>query len=109
MTTDVRADLPTSTPEAQGIPSAALLAFLDAVEQHVAHLHSLMVLRHGQVVAAGWWEPYGPRTPHMLFSLSKSVTSTAIGLLVTHGQLALDAPVVEFFPDELPVAPGPHL
>ncbi len=40
-----------STPEAQGIPSSAILAFVEAAEKNVDALHSLMVLRHGQVVA----------------------------------------------------------
>ncbi len=66
--------LPRSAPEAQGIASSAILAFVEAVEQNIRDLHSLMLLRHGQVVAEGWWSPYGPERPHMLFSLSKSFT-----------------------------------
>ena len=96
--------LPHTTPEAQGIPSTAIHAFVDAVERDVHHLHSLMLLRHGHVVAEGWWDPYTPGSPHMLFSLSKSFTATAIGLLVAEGQLSLDAPVLAFFPDEAPSA-----
>lgn len=95
-------NLERSAPEAQGIPSEALLAFLDAAEQKNLGLHSLMVLRHGAVVAEGWWEPYGPEQPHMLFSLSKSFTSTAAGLAISEGLLSLDDLVVSFFPDDLP-------
>ncbi len=54
--------LPRSTPEAQGVPSAAILAFVEAAEKNVDALHSLMVLRHGHVVAEGWWGPYGATT-----------------------------------------------
>ena len=86
MTTST-ATLPRSTPEAQGIPSAAVTAFLAAVEQQDCGLHSLMLLRHGHVVAEGWWSPYTPGAPHMLYSLSKSFTSTAIGLAVAEGRL----------------------
>jgi len=101
--------LPRSTPEAQGISSAAITAFLAAVEQHDCGLHSLMLLRHGHVVAEGWWSPYTPGAPHMLYSLSKSFTSTAIGLAVAEGRLSVDDPVLGFFPAEAPRRPGANL
>jgi CubicO group peptidase (beta-lactamase class C family) len=101
--------LPRSTPEAQGIPSAAIHAFVDAAERDLDALHSFMLLRHGQVVAEGWWEPYRPQGPHMLFSLSKSFTSTAIGLLVAEGRLSVDDPVLAFFSGDAPPEPGAHL
>src|SRR5690349_12191088 len=72
------AALPRSTPEAQGISSAALLTFLDEAEQKLDALHSIVIVRHGQIVTEGWWAPYAANEPHMLFSLSKSFTSTAI-------------------------------
>lgn len=101
--------LPTSTPEAHGVPSAAILAFIDAAEARGLELHSLMLLRHGHVLAEGWWAPYEAHEPHMLFSLSKSFTSTAIGLAVAEGRLTVDDTVLSFFPDEAPADPGEHL
>jgi CubicO group peptidase (beta-lactamase class C family) len=68
-----------------------------------------MLLRHGQVVAEGWWAPYSPSKVHLLYSLSKSFTSTAIGLAVAEGRLSVDDPVVSFFPDAVPADPSPHL
>lgn len=94
--------LPRSTPEAQGISSAAILSFVEAVEQKLDALHSFMLLRHGHVVAEGWWSPYGPAEPHMLFSLSKSFTATAVGLAVAEGHLTVADKVIAFFPDDLP-------
>jgi CubicO group peptidase (beta-lactamase class C family) len=101
--------LPRSTPEAQGIPAAAVQAFLDAAERDVRYLHSLMLLRHGSVVAEGWWEPYAAPRRHLLFSLSKSFTATAVGLLAAEGKVTVDDPVLGFFPAEAPAAPGEHL
>jgi len=98
-----------TSPEAQGIPSAAILAFLDAADEQIHDLHSIMLLRHAAVVAAGWWTPYGPSDPHMLFSLSKSFTSTAVGLAIEEGRLSLDDPVLGFFPDDAPLSVGEHL
>lgn len=91
-----------TTPEAVGIDSAGIVAFLDAVEQKVGGLHSIMVLRHGQVAAEGWWNPYAPSHPHQLYSLSKSFTSTAVGFAVSEGLLTVEAPVASFFTDILP-------
>jgi CubicO group peptidase (beta-lactamase class C family) len=93
---------PRSTPEAQGVASAALMAFVEAADVELSSLHSLMIVRHGAVIAEGWWAPYNAAEPHMLYSLSKSFTSTAIGLLIEEGGIALDDPVVSFFPDDLP-------
>jgi CubicO group peptidase (beta-lactamase class C family) len=101
--------LPRSAPEAQGISSSAILAFVEAAEQHIRDLHSFMLLRHGQVVAEGWWSPYGPERPHMLFSLSKSFTSTAIGMAAQEGRLSVDDLVLSFFPDDAPAVAGEHL
>src|SRR5215207_7650686 len=101
--------LPRSAPEAQGIASSAILGFVEAAEQHIRDLHSFMLLRHGQVVAEGWWSPYGPERPHMLFSLSKSFTSTAIGLAAQEGRLSVDDLVLSFFPDDAPAVADEHL
>ncbi len=101
--------LPRSTPEAQGIPSSAVLAFVEAAEKNVDALHSLMVLRHGQVVAEGWWEPYRRDDPHVLFSLSKSFTSTGVGLAIAEGRLSLDDTVLSFFPEDAPAEPSDNL
>lgn len=101
--------LPRSTPEAQGISSSSILNFVNAVEKQVHDLHSFMLLRHGAVAAEGWWSPYGPNYRHMLFSLSKSFTSSAIGLLVAEGRLSINDPVISFFPDDLPAEVSENL
>jgi CubicO group peptidase (beta-lactamase class C family) len=68
-----------------------------------------MLLRHGNVAAEGWWKPYDPQYPHALYSLSKSFTSTAIGLAVAEGRLTVDDPVLKFFPEDAPSNPGENL
>lgn len=101
--------LPRATPESQGIPSAAIEAFVRAADCGIDSLHSFMLVRHGQVVAAGWWDPYGPDERHSLFSLSKSFTSTGIGLLVEEGRLSVEERVVDIFSEYTPADPGEHL
>src|ERR1035437_6092231 len=101
--------LPRSTPEAEGVSSAGILAFLEAVRHSKHELHSFMLVRHGRVVAEGWWSPYGPEFNHGLYSLSKSFTSTAVGFAVTEGKLRVDDRVVSFFPHDLPQPVSEHL
>lgn len=94
--------LPRSTPEMQGISSAGISKFLAAVKQTGQEFHSLMILRHGHVVAEAWWAPYSSEHRMQLYSLSKSFTGTAIGLAQSEGKLSVDDPVIKFFPDLLP-------
>jgi CubicO group peptidase (beta-lactamase class C family) len=84
------ADLPRSSPEAQGLSSSAILAFVQAADKNIDSLHSIMIVRHGHVVAEGWWTPYTANDRHQLYSLSKSFTSTAVGLAIAEGKLSLD-------------------
>ncbi len=101
--------LPRSTPEAQGISSTAILDFLNDAEQKIDALHSIMLVRHGQVVTEGWWAPYAATEPHMMFSLSKSFTSTAVGLAISEGKLSVEDPILKFFPDDAPAEPSANL
>ncbi len=100
--------LPRSAPEAQGISSQAICDFVEAADR-INTLHSFMIVRHGQVVAEGWWKPEAPDKPHILHSLSKSFNSTAIGLAIAEGKLSLDDPVLKFFPAEAPADPSENL
>ena len=93
-------DLPRSSPAEQAVDPAAVLAFVDAVDADPAvEVHSLMVLRHGYVVAEGWWAPHSPERTRLLYSLSKSFTSTALGFALRDGLVGLDDPVVSYFPE----------
>ncbi len=94
--------LPRSTPEQQGISSAGIRSFLEAVEESNIEFHSIMIMRHGHVVAEGWWAPYAPQWKHSLYSLSKSFTSTAVGLAIEEGHFTVEDPVISFFPEDVP-------
>ena len=95
-----------STPEAEGISSEAILSFVELAEKEIDAIHSFMILRHGKVISEGWWDPYGSSTPHVMHSLSKLFTSSAIGFAVQEGLLSLDDKVISFFPEETPSKPG---
>jgi CubicO group peptidase (beta-lactamase class C family) len=87
-----------STPVRQGVDPAAVLAFVDAVDADPAlELHSLTVLRHGHVVAEGWWAPHTAERTRLLYSISKSFTSTALAFALSEGLVDLDDTAVSHF------------
>ena len=97
--------LPRTRPSAAGVDPAALLALVDALDASPHEPHSLMVLRHGSVVAEGWWAPYRPELPHLLYSLSKAFTATAAGLAIEEGLFGLDDRLVDLLPGHGPTPP----
>lgn len=101
--------MPRSRPEAQGVSPTAILAFVDEADRKIDALHSFMLVRHGHVVAECWWSPYDAKTRHELYSLSKSFTSTAVGLAIAEGKLSIDDPVLKFFPEDAPEKPSNNL
>ncbi|HEX2619189.1 MAG TPA: serine hydrolase [Phototrophicaceae bacterium] len=109
MVTIVNKALQYATPESQGIASSTILKFVEAVERQIHEFHSFILVRHGKIVAEGWWSPCRRENPHMLFSLSKSFTSTAVGMAIAEGYFSLDDTVLSFFPDEAPAEVNEHL
>lgn len=101
--------LPRAAPSAYGVDAARVLTFLDAVDAAGLDLHSLLLMRRGHVVTEGWWAPYRADQVQLLYSLSKSFTSIAIGIAVGEGLLSLDDQVATFFPDKAPDSPPPSV
>lgn len=58
-------------------------------------MHSLVVLRGGEPVVQAWCEPYRASDRQLVYSVSKTVTGSAIGLLIGEGRLALDSLLVD--------------
>jgi len=98
-----------STPEAEGVSSEAIVGFVEAADKNVDTFDSFMILRHGKVIAEGWWKPNSAEAPHIMNSVSKSFTSTAIGLVIQKHKLKLDDPVLKFFPADAPPIPSDYL
>ena len=101
--------LPRSTPEAQGVSSQAIREYVEASDNAIHTMHSFMLVRHGHVIAEGWWKPEAADKPHVLWSLSKSFNSTAVGLAIEEGKFGLDDPVLKFFPGDAPADPSDNL
>ena len=92
-----------STPEREGISSVAINALMDTIHADAAVMaHEVMILRNGKVIAEASWAPYDSRLPHQLYSLSKSITATAVGMLTDKGLLDLDERLCDIFVDKAP-------
>ncbi|HWA35406.1 MAG TPA: serine hydrolase [Cyclobacteriaceae bacterium] len=94
--------LPVSTPEAEGMSSAGILKFLNAADNGKNELHSFVIVRHGKIVSEGWWKPYASDLRHVMYSVSKSFTSTGVGLAIAENKLKLTDKVMSFFPESIP-------
>jgi len=94
--------LPRSTPEAEKVSANRIQNYLDAVKKSGQDLHSIMILRHGKVIAEHWIGDHAANKPHIMNSVSKTYTATAIGFAVSEGKLKVTDKVISFFPDKLP-------
>ena len=91
-----------ASPQAAEVDPRAVLDFIDSTFANDLDLHSFMLYCKGHVVAEGWSWPYASHRPHMMHSLTKSVTATGVGLAIDEGYFSLDDSVLDFFPDEQP-------
>ena len=96
-------ELPRAVPEDEGIPSRAIAELFDSLMALPAtDIHSVMVLRHGKVVAEMYPAPFGARYRHTMYSCSKTFVSAAVGLAMADNRLRLTDRVAAFFPELLP-------
>ncbi|WP_323742200.1 serine hydrolase domain-containing protein [Microbacterium sp. UFMG61] len=94
--------LPRGTPASVDIAASAIESLIDRLEHAGIESHSIMIMRRGRIVAEGWWAPYSAERPHLLYSLTKSFTSMAVGLTIDDGLLRLDDRVVDILPEHVP-------
>ena len=101
--------LPRSTPEAEKVSAKGIIDYLDAVKESGQDLHSVMILRHGKVVVEHWLGDHAADKPHIMNSVSKTYTATAIGFAVAEGRIKVTDKVISFFPDKLPTQMSQNL
>jgi CubicO group peptidase (beta-lactamase class C family) len=92
----------TDTPENLGIPSEAVLGFIEHLERRRLCMHSIMILRHDRIAAEAHYPPFAGDSPHRMFSTTKTFVSMAVGLLIDEGKISLQSRMADFFPEYLP-------
>lgn len=100
-----------SLPRAEASAKLAKAAdkYLAAVEKAGQDLHSIMILKDGNVVFEKWMSEGSEEVPHILNSVSKTFTSMAVGLAVSEGLLRIDEKLVDIFPEHCPENPSEYL
>ena len=87
------------TPEKYGISSNDIAAILEGYRKAGLSMHGMVVMRHGEVVAEAYAEPFDADTLHRMYSVSKSFVSLAIGALEADGLISINDTIDRFFPD----------
>jgi len=88
-----------TSPESQGVDSEILTEGLIAVKDKNLNIHSLMIVRNDLVILDSYFYPYDGSTYHDIASVTKSITTTLIGIAADQGILDVDDPILSFFPD----------
>lgn len=89
-------------PEEQGIESAYIARFIEELALDTSlNMHGITILRGGKIIFECAFGPYLLNVPHVCYSLSKSITATAIGMLVDEGRLTIDEYITDIFKEDL--------
>jgi CubicO group peptidase (beta-lactamase class C family) len=77
------------------INQALARAFAEPASGPRRHVHAIVVMHDGRIVAERYAAGFGPQTPQLGYSISKSVVNALLGILVRQGRLemAMRAPV----------------
>jgi len=90
---------PTATPEEVGIDSMPLVEMFDFIHEHQIPVHSIQLVRGGRLALDAYFYPYDGKTRHDVASVTKSITSTLVGLAIEQGYIRdVRQPVLSFFP-----------
>jgi len=94
-----KSDWQTSLPEEVGIDSASLSEMFDYVREHEVRVHSVQIVRGGRLLLDAYFYPFSDGMRHDVASVTKSITSTLVGLAIEKGHLRdVRQPVLDLFP-----------
>jgi len=97
-----------ASPEETGIPSECIVRLIDRLQKRQIPMHSLLLMHCDKLIFEGYYAPLTADSLHRMFSISKSFTSIAIGLLVDEGSISLEDPIIKYFPEKLPAKGNIH-
>ena len=87
----------------------AMEEFFQAAADNSMDIHSVMIVKDGSVIYSHWQSEGVDSVPHVLHSVSKTFTATAVGLAIADGKMALTDKVIDYFPDKLPAEVSENL
>ena len=97
------------TPEAVGISSENIKQLIVELRREGLSMHSVLVMRYGEVVAEGYADPFDENSLHRMYSVSKSFASMAIGLLEASGEISIHDTIDTYFPEYITAETDPRI
>lgn len=98
-----------ASPESKGLASENIIRFYRRLDEKKIPIHSVIIYSEDAVVSRRYYAPVKKGSLHRMFSISKSITSLAVGILVSEGKLSLSDRIVSYFPEKIEGQPHPYL
>ncbi len=98
-----------AVPEQTGVSSEAIMRMMERLERKQIPMHSLLIMRGGKLICESYYAPCTADSLHRMFSITKSFTAVAIGLLADEGRLSLDDRIIDYFPEKVPADVHPYI
>lgn len=83
--------------------------FVERLRREDVCMHGFILSVGGEMKAQAYYAPFQEGKPHRMYSVSKSITALAIGILLDEGKLSLDDHITDYFQDYLPDNPDHRL
>ena len=96
-----------AVPEQTGVSSEAIMRMMERLERKQIPMHSLLIMRGGRLICESYYAPCTADSLHRMFSISKSLTAIAIGMLIDEGRLSIDDKICAHFSEYVP-SEGAH-
>ena len=91
------------------VSSAAILNFIDRLEKGGVCMHGFELRVQGEIRAEGYYAPFRKGEMHRMYSISKTMTALAVGILAGEGKISLEDRICDYFRDKLAESPDPRV
>ena len=79
--------------------SECILRFTQRLQKEDVNMHGFLLSVRDEKIAEAYYAPFREGQPHRLYSVSKTFTGIAVGMLADNGRLTLDQHITDFFQD----------
>lgn len=89
-------------PEDCGIPAEAVGRLESLLDKMQVRIHGYMLIKGDCILAEKYYAPFHRESLHRMYSIAKSFTALAVGLLVKNGLVKMEDRICSYFPELLP-------
>ncbi len=83
--------------------------FVERIRREDVNLHGFILSVNGREKVKAYYEPFREGEPHRMYSVSKTMTACAVGMLMDEGKVGLDDHITDYFQDLFPDQVSPYL